>query len=62
MGSPMVSEILTHIWPLQFKGQGQTLKISKPNISKRVREREKMSIEDFDVERLKNRVSIIEVR
>ena len=39
---------------LRVKGQGQTLKTEKSNISKTVRDREKMSIKDFDVERLKN--------
>ena len=32
-------------WPLEVKGQGQTLKILKSNISKTVRDREKVSIE-----------------
>ena len=31
--------------PLKVKGQGQTLKTLKSNISKTVRDREKMSIE-----------------
>ena len=39
--------------PPKFKGQGQTLKTLKSIISKTVRDREKVSIEDFDVERLK---------
>ena len=32
-------------WPLKVKGQGQTLKTLKSNISKTVRDREKMSKE-----------------
>ena len=32
-------------WPLKVKGQGQTLKILKSNISKTVRDREQVSIE-----------------
>ena len=32
-------------WPLKVKGQGQSLKNFKSNISKTVRDREKMSIE-----------------
>ena len=32
-------------WPLKVKGQGQTLKTSKSNISKTVRDREKVSME-----------------
>ena len=40
--------------PSEVKGQGKTLKTFKSNISKTVRDREKVSIEDFDVERLKN--------
>ena len=32
-------------WPLKVKGQGQTLKILKLNISKTVQDREKVSIE-----------------
>ena len=39
--------------PLKVKGQGQTLKTLKSNISKTVRDREKVLIDDFDVERLK---------
>ena len=39
--------------PLEVHGQGQTLKIVKSNISKMIRDREKVSIEEFDVERLK---------
>ena len=36
------------------KVKGQTLKTLKLNFLKTVRDREKVSIEDFDVERLKN--------
>ena len=32
-------------WPLKVKGQGQTLKTLKSNISKTVRDREKVSME-----------------
>ena len=32
-------------WPLKVKGQGQTLKTSKSNISETVRDRENVSIE-----------------
>ena len=32
-------------WPLIVKGQGQTLKTLKTNISKKLRDREKVSIE-----------------
>ena len=32
-------------WPLKVKGRGQTLKTLKSNISKTVRDREKVSIE-----------------
>ena len=32
-------------WPPEVNGQGQTLKTLKSNISKTVRDREKMSIE-----------------
>ena len=32
-------------WPLKVKGQGQTLKTLKSNISKTVRDREKVPIE-----------------
>ena len=32
-------------WPSKVKGQGQTLKTSKSNISKTARDREKVSIE-----------------
>ena len=32
-------------WPLKVKGQGQTLKTLKSNISKTVRDRDKKSIE-----------------
>ena len=39
--------------PLKVKFQGQTLKTLKSIISKTVRDREKVSIEDFDVKRLK---------
>ena len=39
--------------PLKVKGQGQTLKTLKSIISKTVRDREKVSIEDFDVDCLK---------
>ena len=41
-------------WPIKMKVQGQTLKTLKSNISITVRDKEKVSIEDFDVERLKN--------
>ena len=40
-------------WHLNFEGQGQTLKTLKLNISKTVRNREEVSIKDFDVEHLK---------
>ena len=40
-------------WALEVKGRGQTLKTLKSNISSTVRDREMVSIEDFDVERLK---------
>ena len=33
------------LWPLKFKGQGQTLETLKSNISKTVGDREKVSIE-----------------
>ena len=32
-------------WPLKVKGQGETLKTLKSNISKTVRDREKVSME-----------------
>ena len=32
-------------WPLKVKGQGQTLKTSKSNLSKMVRDREKVETE-----------------
>ena len=41
-------------WSPKVKGQGHTLKTLKSNISKTVRDKEKVSIEDFDVECLKN--------
>ena len=46
----MVKTILTS----EGQSQGQPLKFLKSNISKTVRDREKVSIEDFDVERFKN--------
>ena len=45
MGFRMVKIFLTPGDILKVKGQGQTLQTSKSNISKTVRDREKMSIE-----------------
>ena len=47
-------KLFDHSWPLEGKGQGQILKTVKSNIPITVRDREKVSIEDFDVERLEN--------
>ena len=38
---------------MKINGQDKILKTLKSNISKTVRDRDKMKIEDFDVERLK---------
>ena len=45
MGFPNGENIFDLWWPLKVKGQGQTPKTWKSNISKTVRDKEKVSIE-----------------
>ena len=45
MGFRMVENIFEPWRPLKVKGQGQALKTLKSNISKTVRDREKLSID-----------------
>ena len=45
MGFRMVENIFDLRCPLKVKGQGQTLKTLKSNISKTVQDREKVSME-----------------
>ena len=44
-GLSMIENIFDLWWTLKVKGQGQTLKTSKSNISKTVRDRDRVSIE-----------------